>query len=92
MVAPVVQALLLIQRSLLLHSDPECLKDNDNLLRKRQVFASLLFSCSSKTDFKTSTISELPHTNLNTDLQLFLEAQPSLSFQRLQQGPALTEE
>ena len=32
MVAPVVQVLLLIQRSLLLHSDPECLKHNVNLL------------------------------------------------------------
>ena len=30
--------------------------------------------------------------NLNTDLLLFLEAQPSLSFQCLQQGPTLTAE
>ena len=30
MVVPVVQALLLIQRSLLLHLDPECFKRNVN--------------------------------------------------------------
>ena len=92
MVVPVVQALLLIQWSLLLHLDPECLKHNVNPFWKHQVFASHLFSCSSKNDFKRQPFLNCHIKNLNTDLLLFLEAQPSLSFQCLQQGPTLTAE